>query len=166
MERWRPVREFPNYYRVSSEGRVRRIAGGKGAKRFSILRPQRKGAYWGVHLAVERKHYQRYIHRLVAEAFIGVIPDGYHVHHINGNHANNCLDNLEIVTRQQNIIYAIEAGTIGKVGEDNPMAKLTEDEVRLIRVSPLAPRVVAEEYGVSQATIRLIRRGLRWSHLA
>lgn len=37
------------------------------------------------------------IHRLVAKAFIGEIPKGYHIHHKDGNKQNNRLDNLEII---------------------------------------------------------------------
>ena len=41
------------------------------------------------------------IHRLVAEAFIGNIPSGYEVHHIDGNRQNNKLSNLEILSKKE-----------------------------------------------------------------
>ena len=35
-----------------------------------------------------------------------LIPDGYQIHHINNDKQDNSIDNLELVTRQQNMIYA------------------------------------------------------------
>lgn len=37
------------------------------------------------------------VHVEVAKAFIGDIPKGYHVHHIDGNKQNNKVSNLEII---------------------------------------------------------------------
>lgn len=45
----------------------------------------------------------RRVHRVVVEAFIGKIPKGKEINHKNlDKHCNN-IDNLEIVTRKQNI---------------------------------------------------------------
>ena len=52
----------------------------------------------------------QYVHRLVAEAWIGPIPDRYQVNHIDGNKWNNKLDNLEITTASENIRHAMENG--------------------------------------------------------
>lgn len=43
------------------------------------------------------------IHRLVAELFIGEIPKGYCIDHIDGNKLNNRVDNLRICTYSDNI---------------------------------------------------------------
>lgn len=53
-------------------------------------------------------------------------------------------------------------------GERNPMARLTEPEVREIRTKGAAGRTrvsLAEEYGVSRALIRKILLGKAWAHL-
>jgi hypothetical protein len=47
----------------------------------------------------------RRVHRVVAEAFIGKIPKGKEINHLNGDKHCNNVDNLEIVTRQQNITH-------------------------------------------------------------
>ena len=44
-----------------------------------------------------------YIHRLVWEAFNGEIPEGKEIDHIDGNPRNNALDNLQVITRKNNI---------------------------------------------------------------
>lgn len=43
------------------------------------------------------------IHRIVAETFIGSVPKGYDVDHIDGDKSNNNVTNLEIVTHQENM---------------------------------------------------------------
>ncbi len=42
------------------------------------------------------------VHRLVWEAFNGVIPEGYEIDHINGDRKDNRLCNLRLVTHKQN----------------------------------------------------------------
>ena len=55
-----------------------------------------------------RKHLQRYfsrsgcfLHRDVWEFHHGPIPDGCHIHHKDGNHLNNDIQNLECITRKR-----------------------------------------------------------------
>lgn len=48
------------------------------------------------------------IHRLVVEHFIGPIPEGYVIDHINGNKQDNYVTNLEIVTVSENTRRATE----------------------------------------------------------
>jgi hypothetical protein len=45
------------------------------------------------------------VHRLVAEHFIGNIGKGLEVNHKDLNKHNNHIDNLEIVTRRENLIH-------------------------------------------------------------
>lgn len=44
-----------------------------------------------------------YVHRLVYMTFVGDIPDGLQVNHINHNKSDNRLENLEIVTASENL---------------------------------------------------------------
>jgi len=43
------------------------------------------------------------IHRIIYEKFIGPIPEGYHVNHKNWLRDDNRIENLEAITREQNI---------------------------------------------------------------
>ena len=43
------------------------------------------------------------LHRAVWEYHNGVIPTGYHVHHVDKNRANNAIDNLELISGAEHL---------------------------------------------------------------
>lgn len=57
---------------------------------------------------VRKNHY---VHRLVADAFLGVKPKGLVTDHINGNKYDNRLSNLRYVTNRENIWSSEKART-------------------------------------------------------
>lgn len=94
MEHWRKIPDHEPY-EVSNFGRVRNS--------YRMLKPRLYGVgYYGVNL----NQTEVYIHRAVAAAFLGKIPAGYHVNHLDGNRINNHLHNLEICTPKQNSQHA------------------------------------------------------------
>ncbi|MFY2854962.1 HNH endonuclease [Achromobacter xylosoxidans] len=50
-------------------------------------------------------------------------------------------------------------------GTSHPKAKLTEQDVRDIRASPLGCYTLARRYGVADATVNAIQRGKTWKHV-
>jgi hypothetical protein len=107
-EEWRDVPGFPGY-EVSSLGRVRSVdriiahRSGEGARRLrgKVLAPSSNGphGYLSVMLGAGTR---RYVHRLVASAFIGSI-DGMDVDHADANPANNAASNLAIMLHADNL---------------------------------------------------------------
>ena len=67
-----------------------------------------------------------YVHRTVYELFIGEIPAGYEINHINGKKSDNRVENLELMTRSQNLTHAYKNG-LSKAylrdGKNNPNYK-------------------------------------------
>lgn len=105
-ESWVPIFEYPKY-EVSDRGNVRNRLTGR------ILRPQRVGQglpYLQVSLSMNGVVEQRKIHRLVAAAYIGVVPIGMTVNHKDGDKLNNFVSNLEIVSYSQNNRHAFAMG--------------------------------------------------------
>ena len=49
------------------------------------------------------------VHRFVYECYNGDIPDKMQINHIDSNRQNNCVDNLELVTRSENMKLAYKA---------------------------------------------------------
>ena len=52
----------------------------------------------------------RYLHVLVAEAFLGPCPKGKEANHRDGDRKNNAASNLEFVTHSQNVRHALRLG--------------------------------------------------------
>ncbi|CAB4160669.1 HNH nuclease [uncultured Caudovirales phage] len=65
--------------------------------------------YLQASLCKNAKYTRRAVHRLMWEAFNGAIPGRLEINHKNLDRADNRLDNLELVTHQQNIQHAIDA---------------------------------------------------------
>lgn len=98
------IQEYPNYS-VTEDGRVistQRVAGrnGKGIstihKELTILHNQ--SGYCMVNLTKNKKSKTRYVHRLVAQAYIDNPENLPQVNHKDGNKDNNHYTNLEWCT--------------------------------------------------------------------
>ncbi|CAJ0592225.1 unnamed protein product [Cylicocyclus nassatus] len=75
----------------------------------------------------------------------GVVPSPeMQIDHIDGNTSNDCIDNLRLTTQSQNMG---NLATLHKrLGEGNPNAKLTEDDVREIRFYNDIQNVAGKEF--------------------
>ncbi len=56
----------------------------------------------------------KYLHRLIWEEHYGEIPKGYVIHHKDKNPQNNCILNLQLMTKEEHI-------SLHTQGENNPM---------------------------------------------
>ncbi len=165
-ERWLPVLGFEGIYEVSDLGRVKRVRGGSGATPGRILPHylSKHGQYHAVDLSDRNRRKRPLVHKLVAHAFIGPRPLGLEIDHIDGNKDNNCVDNLEYVTRKQNVSRAVAMNLVA-YGERQGRAKVDEDDVRHIRklIRRGAPvGLVALLYGVSIGNAYDIAKGRTW----
>ncbi len=86
------VAGYEGIYCVSTTGKVYKMYTGYGWKEsHQCIKPE---LYLRVEMWKNGKRKQKYVHRLVAEAFIGPCPPGYSVDHIDNNPTNNCVSNL------------------------------------------------------------------------
>lgn len=97
-EEWRSVPGYDRRYQVSSLGRVRSCLNGK----HRVLTPQNNRGYRTIKLG--RGHVTCYLHKVVALAFLGPKPEGLEIDHIDGDRANNRVDNLRYLTHAQNMV--------------------------------------------------------------
>lgn len=168
IEEWRPVVGWEGLYSVSSWGRVRREASGRGTRVGLLLAtPPNSSGYPRVNLYRGRSRTQVRVHRLVAAAFLGDRP-GMQVNHKDFDRANARPGNLEYVTAQENIAYTARAGRVPR-GEQHPKARLTRGAVWAIRTLLAAGnsrRRVARRFGVHPATVQGIAEGRNWGWLA
>jgi len=108
-EIWKPVTADPytDLYSVSNLGRVKRTKRcRRNGKVGRVLIPfvDKKGYHW----VVLRHNYQarRFsVHKLVALAFIGEVPDGKEIDHIDRSKDNNNHSNLRYISHHENILH-------------------------------------------------------------
>lgn len=104
MTEWKLINEFPDY-EVSTLGEVR------NRTTMQVLRQVKSGGYMQV--IIEGK-YRRYVHRLVATAFIPNDDNLPQVNHKDENKTNNNVDNLEWHTPKYNSNYGTQSEKISK----------------------------------------------------
>jgi hypothetical protein len=80
-----------------------------GDAAYRIVKPQLMKHYFVASLCKNSKYARRSVHRMVWEAFNGRIEGRLEINHKDLNRTNNLLDNLEVVTHQQNLQHAIDA---------------------------------------------------------
>ncbi|NLF00902.1 MAG: hypothetical protein GX601_07980 [Anaerolineales bacterium] len=168
-EEWRTIPSYPSY-EASSLGRIRRVAGGRGAVPGRVRRNYvRPDGYAIVSLSEGNRVSVERVHRLVAEAWLGKCPEGMEVNHRNGQRDDNRVANLEYVTRAENMQHAF--GVLGRTvvhGDNHGNAKLTSARVRWIRMARKRGerlKTLAQMYGVAESTISRAYRGEYWAHV-
>jgi hypothetical protein len=165
-------------YWASACGKIKREEGvvqfGNQKRKIggTILSPAiDQNGYEGVGLSFEQKDSYIRVHRLVAMAWIGNIPKGMCINHIDGNKRNNNLSNLEIVTYSENSKHAYRMGLnkpISMKGEEHPLSRLTSSDVIEIRRLHKETRQVngiAKAFNISVSQVQRIVKRQSWSHI-
>ena len=101
-EIWHDIDGYEGLYQISNKGRVKSLY--KGSER--ILKPWDNGCgYLLVTLYKNGVAFSKSIHRLVAISFITNPNNLPEINHKDENKKNNCGENLEWLTRRDNINY-------------------------------------------------------------
>jgi len=204
IEEWKAIPGFEGLYEVSNLGRIKSIRreilrttprdvtkfcyasyGGKVLKpsvaksRYNKLNPY--PIFCFVTLSKQNIQYNKRVHRLVLESFVGSCPAGMEGCHNDGDPTNNKLSNLRWDTASANQRDRKLHGTAGgfKKGQNsmsgtitrgsaNKLSKLKEKDVLEIRgVIPYLGmyRDLSEKYGVSISTIEAVLSRRNWTHI-
>lgn len=122
LEKIKPIMGFPRFF-VTNLGRVLRKNSKGGFE--EVKQHINKRFYYDVGLTKDGKTYTKKVSRLVAQAFIGPIPEGYFVDHIDCNKEHNYVTNLQIITNSENIKrgrdFSIGATLSNIIGKINPV---------------------------------------------
>ena len=177
-EEWKPVVGYESAYEVSNIGRIRSVSRTivrtDGLTRRvigKVLTPQDVRGYQVVLFVLPgRRRFGMSIHRAVAMAFIGLPPSPKHeINHKNSVRGDNRVENLEWVTRSQNIVHSLTRGTRrGLAGEAHPRSRLTAKdvvEIRRLARGGVSGYRLASRFGVSQQHVTKIVSGQAWSCL-
>lgn len=123
IEIWKDIEDYEGIYQVSNLGQIRNNRG-------CILRQKpSKDGYVRILLCKDNKYKSKYVHIIVAKAFVPNPFNKPEVNHIDAVKSHNTSNNLEWVTTRENHFHAVAHGlkpinpTIGKHGADNPCVK-------------------------------------------
>lgn len=163
---WKDVKGYEGMYKVNAYGEILSMKKQPPMK----LKPyiQRNG-YMMIRLYLGNGSHKDYpVHRLVAIAFIPNPENKREVNHIDGNKANNKLDNLEWVTPKENVKHAWENGLT-----KNTMASMTkraEEHCTPIIATDMktgeskafkSQRIACEELGLPPSNVNKVLKGER-----
>jgi hypothetical protein len=161
--KWKQIKDTP--YIVSEYGHIIRTevgANNRGRKPLShrLLRT----GYHRVLLCYNGFQIDKYVHRLVAEAFVENPRSFTEVNHKDGNKGNNHYTNLEWLSHSMNHQHAAMNNLT------NPRRLLNEDDVRVIKWAlknrpDLSHQNLADLYEVTKGTIGDINTGRSWRYV-
>jgi len=104
-EIWKDIKGYEELYQISNLGRVKSLERKHITKnrwgefertvKEKIRSVSNNLMYARIDLYKDKKCNVYQIHRMVYETFVGMIPEGYIIHHINKNKLDNNINNLE-----------------------------------------------------------------------
>ena len=118
QEIWKDIKNYEGLYQISNLGKIksleRKVKNQKGNRTVKeiILKCSEGKSYVQVTLSKKNNYKTKLVHRLVAEAFIPNPNNLSEVNHIDGNKHNNNVNNLEWVSRYDNMQHAKKLGLI------------------------------------------------------
>ena len=106
-EIWKDIQGYEELYQISNYGRIKSLKYNKD----NILKPYMTSTgYYKIDLRKNNTRKIKPIHKLVAQHFIDNPENKPEVNHKDGNKLNNRVENLEWVTRSENIKHSYKTG--------------------------------------------------------
>jgi hypothetical protein len=176
MEIWKDIEQFNNEYQISNLGRIKSKEGiiirsnGIPYKRESkILKPASDKGYLKGAVCLNKKLVRYKIHRIVADAFVNGKKDGLEVNHINGDKSDNNAQNLEWVTRSENMIHAVKIGLLlvkkGSQTKQSKMNELTVLKIYDLKNKGWQRKMILKELSITPDMYKDVIRGKTWKHV-
>jgi hypothetical protein len=147
------IKIINEHYSISENGMLKNELTGKILK----VRIDNKGYHKCNLYNGEGKSKGYLAHRLVALNFLPAPKPGQiQINHIDGNPLNNHYTNLEWVTAKENSEHAVKTGLFPR-GETHHLAKITDDQVREIRLMWETGRYfqweIADTFNINQSEV-------------
>lgn len=166
-----PVVGYPNYM-ITEDGEVFNInpVPRWRNKKDAIHQKRSNCGYFTVELSRDNIRKRLTIHRLVYQSYVGPIPNGKEVRHLDGDSANNNVSNLDIGTHKENTEDAIKHGKIYRTsGEKNRHSKMTNAQIKEVRKrwakGDITKTELAKDYPIGRAQLGRVLRGQAWQDI-
>lgn len=159
-EIWKDVAGWEGLYQVSTYGRVKSL---KYGKERILKHSKNSSGYLTVGLSIESKTFSKVVHRLVAIAFVPNPDNKCDVNHIDEDKTNNNVNNLNWMTRSENVNW----GTSRKRAVNTfHMNRLYKDKIKVIYPSGEieifnSAADVSRAFGVPKGNISRVLSGKR-----
>ncbi len=141
MSLFNEIPGYEGYYEIDRKGSVRSIKRVIKTEKGNItinsknIKPRNNNnGYLEIRLSKDGKTKTKFIHRLLAMTYINNINNKPEVNHINGTKLDNRLDNLEWVTKSENMQHAYKTGLIRPKGI-KVIDKVTGEEFTSIKLA-------------------------------
>ena len=142
-------------YEVNCDGTIFRNARSKRVLKCHKHSHNSNSEYWCLNVIIKGKIRKVYIHKVVAECWLGSKPVGYEVDHIDRNSLNNHWTNLRYVTKREQMLnrdYSKFMGSlltnlaIGNGGHINPVRLIRDNETHDFPTARRAAKFLAQIY--------------------
>jgi hypothetical protein len=161
----KPIKDFEGYF-VDKDGNIYSLKSKFNTPKklkLNKMKPQAdKHGYLRIILS-DKKKYFRFVHRLVAMAYIPNPENKPQVNHINGIKNDNRVINLEWVTAKENTHHAIDKNLVNNQGERNSGCKITYSQAKEIRLDNRTQILIANDYGISRTQVSRIKSFKKWN---
>lgn len=164
QEIWKTYPEFP-FIEANQFGEIRmkdryvpcrnggkRLVKGHVLKQWSL-----PSGYLYVHISVNGKHFNRYVHRIIATCFIPNPLGLPEINHIDNNHINNAISNLEWCTKQYNLDYKKNFGTSPAQIQGKHVSAVNLKTGKVIKFETRSE--AAHQLGVNRVDIDMVIKG-------
>ena len=182
-EIWKDIIGYEGYYQISNLGNVKSLDrilkdnGGIFIKTGNYKKFEKQTGYKRVALSKNNQDKKFMVHRLVAQAFIPNPDNKPFIDHIDGNRANNKVDNLRWVTHKENMKNPITV--LRKSEAAKGLGAIRKQCARKCRIKCIETNVVYESMaeceritGIRECHISEVCRGrrkkaggLKWSYI-
>lgn len=129
---FRKVKSLDFLYEINSNGTIFRNIKSKKQLKIQLDMHHSEKGYYAVFPTLKKKHVRRMIHRMVAECWLGDIPEGLQVDHIDRNPHNNDYRNLRYVNHSEQMKNrTLSEETIQRV-RDNCMGHVIKRRIPIV----------------------------------
>jgi hypothetical protein len=165
IEIWKDVPEYEGLYQVSNLGRIKSLPRNGTRNSSRILKPRVDLGYERVWLSKADVVKPHKISRIVASVFILNPFNKPEVNHIDGNKSNNNVNNLEWVTKSENIKHAFNTG-LAKPIREQKHAVINYNIAHQIRVlceTGMKQVDIARKFNITPQLVSSVKLNKSWS---